>query len=136
LLALTPGTTSPSHWLRTDFKKSYLSYLEVKTVSISISQFASDPNLLNLELWPKQRQILEEFWQGITRTFALGRRSGKTLMSSVVACYVALADEYKRHLRPGERFFIVSVANTIDQAKIALQGVKDLTISLTSSVNS
>jgi hypothetical protein len=81
-------------------------------------------------LWPKQRQILEEFWQGnyAIAVFALGRRSGKTLMSSVVACYAGcmLADEYKRHLRPGERFFIVSVANTIDQAKIALQGVKDL----------
>lgn len=97
---------------------------------ISISQFASDPNLLNLELWPKQRQILEEFWQGnyAIAVFALGRRSGKTLMSSVVACYAGcmLADEYKRHLRRGEKFYIVSVANTIDQAKIALQGVKDL----------
>lgn len=37
-----------------------------------------------------------------------------------------LADEYKKHLRLGERFYIVSVANTIDQAKIALQQVKDL----------
>lgn len=60
--------------------------------------------------------------------WALGRRSGKTLMSAVVATYAAcmLSSEYKKHLRPGERFYIVSVANTIDQAKIALQGVKDL----------
>ncbi len=49
-------------------------------------------------------------------------------MSAIVATYAAcmLADEYKKYLRPGERFYVVSVANTIDQAKIALQGVKDL----------
>ena len=50
------------------------------------------------------------------------------LMAAIVATYAAimLADEYKKHLRPGERFYIVSVANTIDQVKIALQVVKDL----------
>jgi hypothetical protein len=37
-----------------------------------------------------------------------------------------LAEQYKQFLRPGERFYIVSVANTLDQARIALQGVKDL----------
>ena len=99
-------------------------------MAISISKFASDPNLLNTPLWPKQSQILEEFWQGnyTIAVWALGRRSGKTLMSAIVATYAAcmLADEYKKHLRPGERFYVVSVANTIDQAKIALQGVKDL----------
>ena len=37
-----------------------------------------------------------------------------------------MSRRYKQRLRPGERFYIVSVANTIDQAKIALGGVKDL----------
>ncbi len=99
-------------------------------MAISISQFARDPNLLNLPLWDKQQQILEEFWNGnyTLAVWALGRRSGKTLMAAVTATYAAtmLADEYKQHLRPGEKFFIVSVANTIDQARIALQSVKDL----------
>lgn len=102
----------------------------MEKLRISIAQFASDPNLLNLELWPKQAQILEEFWQGnyAIAVWALGRRSGKTLMAAVTATYAAcmLAHEYKRYLRPGERFYVISVANTIDQAKIALQGVKDL----------
>ncbi len=102
----------------------------VAALPVTISQFSSDPNLLNLELWDKQAEILEEFWAGnyAIAVWALGRRSGKTLMSAIVATYAAcmLADEYKRHLRPGERFYIVSIANTIDQAKIALQGVKDL----------
>ena len=101
-----------------------------RTGTVTISQFASDVNLLNTPLWPKQQQILEEFWAGhyAIAVWALGRRSGKTLMAAIVATYAAtmLADEYKRHLRLGERFYIISVANTIGQAKIALQGVKDL----------
>ncbi len=97
---------------------------------VSISQFASDRLLLNLQLWERQAQILEEFWQGNYNlaVWALGRRSGKTLMAAVVATYAAtmLSDSYRKRLRPGERFYIVSVANTADQAKIALTGVKDL----------
>ncbi len=102
----------------------------VATQTVTISQFAADANLLNTPLWPKQAQILEEFWAGnyAIAVWALGRRSGKTLMSAIVATYAAtmLADGYKRHLRPNEKFYIVSIANTIGQAKIALQGVKDL----------
>jgi phage terminase large subunit-like protein len=97
---------------------------------ISISRFASDVNLLNTPLWKKQSEILEEFWseEYSIAIWALGRRSGKTLMAAVTATYAAcmLADAYKAFLRPGERFYIISVANTLDQAKIALQGVKDL----------
>lgn len=97
---------------------------------VSITQFASDQNLLNTPLWDKQAEILEEFWQGnyALAVWALGRRSGKTLMAAVVATYAAcmLSGEYRKRLRPGERFYIVSVVNTVDQARIALTGVKDL----------
>lgn len=97
---------------------------------IRISQFAADPGLLDTPLWPKQQEILEEFWQGdyAIAVWALGRRSGKTLMAAVTATYAAtmLAGEYRKHLRPGERFHVVSISNTIDQSRIALQGVKDL----------
>jgi hypothetical protein len=102
----------------------------VTTQTVTISQFASDRLLLNLQLWERQGQILEEFWQGnyTLAVWALGRRSGKTLMAAVAATYAACmwADEYRKQLRPHERFYIVSVANTADQAKIALTGVKDL----------
>lgn len=102
----------------------------VATLPVTISQFSRDPNLLNTPLWDKQSEILEQFWQGSYShaVWALGRRSGKTLMSAVTATYAGtmLADAYKRYLRAGEKFFIVSVANTQDQSKLALQGVKDL----------
>ena len=97
---------------------------------VSITQFASDPNLLNVPLWSKQSEILEQFWQGDHNlaVWTLGRGSGKTFMAAVLGTYAAcmLASEYKKYLRPGERFYIISIANTIDQAKISLQGVKDL----------
>lgn len=97
---------------------------------ISISKFASDTNLLNTKLWDKQSEILEDFWANnyTVAIWALGRRSGKTLMAAITATYAAcmLAENYKSYLRSGEKFYIVSIANTIDQARIALQGVKDL----------
>lgn len=104
--------------------------MAIPNLPITVSQFSRDKNLLNLQLWTKQSEILEEFWNDnySIGVWALGRRSGKTLMSAVVATYAAcmLSDAYKAFLRSGEKFYIVSVANTIDQAKIALQGVKDL----------
>lgn len=104
--------------------------MEKINLPISISKFARDVNLLNTPLWSKQAEILEEFWSGdySTGVWALGRRSGKTLMAAIAATYAAtmLDGHYKAYLRPGERFYIISVANTLDQARIALQGVKDL----------
>jgi len=102
------------------------------TAQVSITEFAADKGLLGVPLWPKQAAILEEFWgqpgNYSLAVWALGRRSGKTLMAAVTAVYAGtmLADEYKRCLRPGERFYIVSIANTIDQAKLALSSIKDL----------
>lgn len=97
---------------------------------IKISQFPADKNLLNLQLWEKQSEILEDFWTGnfSLAVWALGRRSGKTLMAAVTAVYAGcmLAEVYKSFLRTGERFYIVSIANTQEQSRIALQGVKDL----------
>lgn len=100
------------------------------TKQVPIVRFCEDPNLLNLQLWPKQREILTDFWQGDYRlgVWSLGRRSGKTLMSAVSAVYAGcvMADEYKKQLRPGESFYIISVANALDQAKLALNNIRHL----------
>ncbi len=97
---------------------------------VSITKFAEDKYLLNQCLWEKQKEILESFWGGnyTKGVWALGRRSGKTLMASISACYAGcvLADEYKKFLRPNEHFYIVTIANTIDQAKLALNNIKSL----------
>lgn len=100
------------------------------TNKVSIVQFCEDPNLLNIKLWDKQKEILTQFWSGDYRlgVWALGRRSGKTLLSAVSAVYAAcvMADQYQQKLRKGENFYIISVANALDQAKLALNNVRDL----------
>lgn len=100
------------------------------TNRVSIVRFCEDPNLLNLQLWPKQREILTDFWEGDYRLgiWSLGRRSGKTLISAVSGVYAGcvMADEYKKQLRRGEPFYIISVANALDQARLALHNIRDL----------
>ncbi|MGI2908605.1 hypothetical protein [Tolypothrix sp. VBCCA 56010] len=97
---------------------------------VSITTFAEDKYLLNLKLWQKQKEVLETFWsENYTKAvWCLGRRSGKTLMAAISACYASciLADEYKKHLRQNERFYIITIANSADQAKLALYNIKDL----------
>lgn len=97
---------------------------------VSITRFAEDKYLLNQPLWEKQKVILESFWGGnyTKGVWALGRRSGKTLMASISACYAGcvLADEYKKFLRPNEHFYIITVANTVNQARLALNNIKSL----------
>ena len=99
------------------------------TNRVSIVQFAEDSNLLREKLWPKQREILTDFWSGDYRlgVWSLGRRSGKTFMAAISAIYAAIvmADEYKKQLRPGESFYIVSVANSLDQAKFILNIIRE-----------
>ena len=97
---------------------------------VSITKFSEDKYLLNQLLWEKQKEILESFWNGnyTKGVWALGRRSGKTLMASISVCYAAcvLSDNYKKYLRPNEKYYILTVANTINQAKLALNNVKEL----------
>lgn len=95
---------------------------------VPIDQFCEDPNLLNLELWPKQREILMDFWNGNYRIglWALGRRSSKTTMAAACAVYASclLGDEYREYLQPGEPFYVFAVATNLEQSKEFLRRVK------------
>jgi hypothetical protein len=68
---------------------------------LSCSDFAR--HVLNTPLWPKQEQILDEYFGGEKShaCWALGRRSGKTLMASIAAAYACFVLEgyYKRKIR-------------------------------------
>lgn len=95
---------------------------------VPIDQFCEDPNLLSLTLWPKQREILAEFWSGDYQLgiWALGRRSSKTTMAAACAVYASclLADKYKEFLRPGEPFYVFAVSTNLEQSKEFLRRVK------------
>jgi hypothetical protein len=47
------------------------------------------------QLWPKQEEILDEYFGGEKShaCWALGRRSGKTLMASIAAAYACFVLE-------------------------------------------
>jgi hypothetical protein len=58
----------------------------------------------------------------------MGRRSGKTFMASVAAVYMAFCqdEQFRRRIRKGEKFYVVTVANDLGQAKIALDNIRQL----------
>lgn len=95
---------------------------------VPIAQFCEDRNLLNMTLWPKQREILTDFWGGSYQLgiWALGRRSSKTTMASACAVYASclLADQYKEFLRAGEPFYVFAVSTNLEQSKEFLRRVK------------
>jgi hypothetical protein len=94
------------------------------------SDFAK--HALHLELFHKQAEILDEFFQpGKSHAvWALGRRSGKTLMAAIACIYMCfvLEEQYRRKVRKGERWYVVTVANSQDQARIALNNIRQLII--------
>jgi phage terminase large subunit-like protein len=78
------------------------------------------PKLLNVALWPKQRDLLAAIagpaWLHV---WALGRRSGKTTMAAVVLLWFCLfRPDLDRFMRPGERRYAVGVATNLRQAKL------------------
>lgn len=95
---------------------------------LHILDFAT--GVLGLNLYPEQANMLAEYWgsdynYGI---FALGRRSGKTLMAQVSAVYAGLVMDpiYRQFLRKNETFRIIAVANSEDQSKIAIAGIQQM----------
>lgn len=102
----------------------------MKKHEVSIIDFAEDPNLLGVSLYPEQRRLLLEFWEGdyTLGILALGRRSGKTMMAAISASYCAtvLSDQYREHLRSKERWFSLAIATNLEQSKIFLSMVRDM----------
>jgi phage terminase large subunit-like protein len=68
--------------------------------------------------WDRRRPA-ETVWR-------VGRRSGKTVMASILGTYNACVEDYSGFLRPGERRYVVCVATTLDQSRIALRTMREL----------
>ena len=95
---------------------------------ITCSEFAC--HVLRLDLWPKQKEILDDLFENKINhaVWCLGRRSSKSTMAAIAAVYMAFCqDEYfKKRIRKGEKFFVVTIANDLKQAKIALDFIRQL----------
>jgi hypothetical protein len=94
------------------------------------SDFAQ--HALGVELWPRQQRILNNLFENKTShaIWAMGRRSGKTFMAAVAAVYLCFVQDehYKRRVRKGEKWYVITVANDLGQAKIALDNIRQLII--------
>ena len=88
-----------------------------------------DPLLLggSVSLWPRQRDLLrdvERYWGNV---WALGRRSGKSMMAAAALCWDALLrPDLAALLQPGERRYSVVVATKQEQAQIVLRAARSL----------
>jgi phage terminase large subunit-like protein len=76
--------------------------------------------LFGVTLTPLQRRLLEQVEAGgLLHVWALGRRSGKTLLAALVALWTCLLrPELREHIRQRERLYAVAVATNIRQARI------------------
>jgi hypothetical protein len=98
--------------------------------SLRCSDFAK--HALGLDLWDKQKEILDNlFEQKINHAvWCLGRRSSKSTMAAIAAVYMAFCQEdyFKKKVRKGENYYVITVANDLKQAKIALDFIRQLLV--------
>jgi hypothetical protein len=95
---------------------------------LKCSEFAE--HALGLTLWPKQKEILDDLFENKINhaVWCLGRRSSKSTMAAIAAVYMAFCQEdfFRRRIRKGENYYVVTIANDLKQAKIALDFIRQL----------
>jgi hypothetical protein len=96
---------------------------------VSLVQACDDKRLFNVQLWPRQRLILEAVDRGDHRLFVIccGRRSGKSLLSSLVLLHACLLrDDLARFMRPGETRYAIGIATNLRQGRLLLQAARSV----------
>jgi hypothetical protein len=80
------------------------------------------PELFGITLTPKQRELLEEVERGnLLHVWALGRRSGKTLLGALIGLWFCLLRDDlagAAYVRRRERRYCVAVATNLRQARL------------------
>lgn len=80
---------------------------------------------LGVKLYPGQAKALLEYYQSGKPNwlFLAGRRSGKSLLSDIIACYEALIPDFSEILRPGEERFIILISVRQDSANLHIENI-------------
>jgi hypothetical protein len=89
----------------------------------SLVEAIGKPSIMGVDLTPRQRELLQQVEQGfLLHVWALGRRSGKTLLAVLIALYFAtLRPDMARYVRRRERRYCVAVATNLRQARIFIE---------------
>jgi hypothetical protein len=87
---------------------------------VGLIEACDDPKLLNFNLWPKQREILESVERGgRLHAWCLGRRAGKSTLGAVVLLHnLLLSPQLDAKVRRGERRYGVAVGTNLQQARL------------------
>ena len=93
---------------------------DIPGLSTGLVQACDDPDLFGVELTPEQRHLLEAVEAGLLlHVWALGRRSGKTLLAVLVALWSCLLrPELRAHVRGRERIYAAAAATNRRQSSI------------------
>jgi hypothetical protein len=86
-----------------------------------------DRELFAFDLWPRQRELLAAVERARINPWALGRRSGKTVMAGVVCLHdCLLRPELDSMVRRGETRYAVAVATNLQQARLIVQAARSI----------
>jgi len=88
----------------------------------SIVEFADE---LGVKLYPGQAEALMDYYNSGRPNWLLlaGRRSGKSLISDVIACYEATVPDFANILRPSEERFILILSVRQDSANLHVENI-------------
>jgi hypothetical protein len=94
---------------------------EATVPEVSLLEACDEPRLLAFGAYPRQRELLRAIEENCMVVAAAGRRSGKTRAAAAGALHnLLLTPELDSLVRPGEKRYAVSVANSRAQARIFL----------------
>jgi hypothetical protein len=87
-----------------------------------------DEQLFAVQLTSRQRELLAVVEaRFLLHVWALGRRSGKTLLAALVALWTCLLrPELVMHVRPRERIYTVAAATNLRQARIFVEQARSI----------
>lgn len=86
-----------------------------------------DPQLFAFPLWPRQEELLASVADCPRQVWALGRRSGKSTLASVVALHNCLfRPELDACVRPGEVRYAVVIATNRAQARLVVAAARSV----------
>jgi hypothetical protein len=98
------------------------------TLAAGLVEACEDERLFGIELTPVQRGLLAEVEAGgLLHVWALGRRSGKTMLATLVSLWTCLLrPELREHVRRRERIYAVAVATNARQAGIFVEQARSI----------
>jgi hypothetical protein len=89
----------------------------------SLVEAVAKPSIMGIDLTPRQMELLQQVELGfLLHIWALGRRSGKTLLAVLIALYFAtMRPDMARYVRRREKRYCVAVATNMRQARIFVE---------------